>query len=133
VILLGDAPYYTRFGFSAQKTASWSLPVRSSATGCSRSSCVRARSMAPGHDRACRVFREKPDSTRESAATRALCALIDAMTANPPVARDAGNPRSQTITAILVALITLMIVRDILVRRWGPATPANSDVTHHFP
>jgi predicted N-acetyltransferase YhbS len=26
VILLGDAPYYSRFGFSAQKTAELSLP-----------------------------------------------------------------------------------------------------------
>jgi len=44
VILLGDAPYYARFGFSNRKTCR----ARSSATGCSASSLAKARSMAPG-------------------------------------------------------------------------------------
>jgi hypothetical protein len=54
------------------------------------------------------------------------------MTTEPAIARDAPNPRSRTITTILVTLITLMIVRDILVRRWGTAAPPASDVTQHF-
>jgi len=33
------------------------------------------------------------------------------------------------ITAILMILIAVMIVRDIFVRRWGAAAPAASDVT----
>ena len=48
VILLGDAPYYARFGFSAARPASCRCPARSSATACSASNCARARSTAPG-------------------------------------------------------------------------------------
>jgi predicted N-acetyltransferase YhbS len=48
VILLGDAAYYTRFGFSAAKPASCRCPARSSATACSGSNCAQARSTAPG-------------------------------------------------------------------------------------
>jgi predicted N-acetyltransferase YhbS len=48
VILLGDAPYYARFGFSGQKTGELALRVRSSATACSALSCARARSTALG-------------------------------------------------------------------------------------
>ena len=48
VILLGDAPYYARFGFSAlARPANYRCPVRSSATGCSGSNCARALSTAP--------------------------------------------------------------------------------------
>jgi hypothetical protein len=53
------------------------------------------------------------------------------MTADPALAREAPNPRARTVTTILVTLITLMIVRDILVRRWATATPSASDVTQH--
>ena len=52
VILLGDAPYYARFGFSVSRPASCRCPARSNATGCSASNCARPRSTAPGHDRA---------------------------------------------------------------------------------
>ena len=48
VILLGDAPYYARFGFSPQRPASSRCPARSSATACSASSLPKARSTAPG-------------------------------------------------------------------------------------
>ena len=47
VILLGDAPYYARFGFSAQKTGLLTLPAHSSASACLASSSPRARSPAP--------------------------------------------------------------------------------------
>ena len=53
------------------------------------------------------------------------------MTADRATTRDAPYLRARTITAILVSLIALMIVRDILVRRWGTATPPASDVTQH--
>jgi hypothetical protein len=39
-----------------------------------------------------------------------------------------AHPRFRSvITTVLLIMITVMIVRDILVRRWGAATPA-SDV-----
>jgi hypothetical protein len=51
------------------------------------------------------------------------------MAANQPITRDLPNPRGRTITTILVILIAFMIVRDIFVRRWGPATPPAAGVT----
>jgi hypothetical protein len=33
------------------------------------------------------------------------------------------------ITTILLIMISVMIIRDIFVRRWGAATPPASDVT----
>jgi hypothetical protein len=41
-------------------------------------------------------------------------------------------PRSRVrglVTTILLIMISVMIVRDILVRRWGAAPPPASDVT----
>jgi hypothetical protein len=47
-----------------------------------------------------------------------------------PAPGDAARPRFRGIvTTLLVIMIAVMIVRDILVRRWGPATPPASDVT----
>jgi hypothetical protein len=47
---------------------------------------------------------------------------------NPP--EDAPRPRLRgLITTILFILISVMIVRDILVRRWSTAPPPASDVT----
>jgi hypothetical protein len=51
------------------------------------------------------------------------------MVQSQPTKRDTANPRGRTITMILVILIAVMIVRDIFVRRWGPATPPASDLT----
>ena len=49
VILLGDAPYYARFGFSAEKTGELMLPGPfERERACSPLSCARARSTAPG-------------------------------------------------------------------------------------
>ena len=43
---------------------------------------------------------------------------------------DAARPRLRgIITTILLILISIMIVRDIFVRRWGAAPPPASDVT----
>ena len=42
---------------------------------------------------------------------------------------DAARPRLRgVITTILLILISIMIVRDIFVRRWGGSAPAASDV-----
>ncbi len=44
--------------------------------------------------------------------------------------REAARPRLRRfITTILMILISVMIVRDIFVRRWAAATPPVSDVT----
>ena len=44
---------------------------------------------------------------------------------------DAARPRLRgVITTILLILISIMIVRDIFVRRWSAAPPPASDVTH---
>jgi hypothetical protein len=48
-----------------------------------------------------------------------------------PAPNDAARSRVRSvITTILLIMISVMIVRDILVRRWSAAMPAASDVTH---
>ena len=43
---------------------------------------------------------------------------------------DAARPRLRSlVTTILFVLISVMIVRDILVRRWSATPPPASDVT----
>jgi hypothetical protein len=54
------------------------------------------------------------------------------MAHDQPIPRDTANPRGRTIRSILVVLIAVMIVRDIFVRRWAPATPPASDVTQRY-
>jgi hypothetical protein len=51
------------------------------------------------------------------------------MADHPPTTRDTPNPRARIITTILVIMIAVMIVKDIFVRRWGPAAPPSSDVS----
>jgi hypothetical protein len=52
------------------------------------------------------------------------------MSESLPQPRDAARPRLRGfITTILMILISVMIVRDIFVRRWNSVTPAASDVT----
>jgi hypothetical protein len=47
-----------------------------------------------------------------------------------PAPYDGTRPRVRSaITTVLLIMISVMIVRDIFVRRWGAATPAASDVT----
>ena len=52
---------------------------------------------------------------------------------NRAIARAAARPRFRsTITTIMLILMTVMIVRDILVRRWGSPQPSR-DVTQRLP
>jgi len=52
------------------------------------------------------------------------------MSESLPTPRDAARSRVRSIiTTILMIMISVMIVRDIFVRRWGSATPPASDVT----
>jgi hypothetical protein len=47
-----------------------------------------------------------------------------------PLIRGAARPRLRSIVTTLVLLmISIMIVRDILVRRWSASPPSPSDVT----
>ena len=47
-----------------------------------------------------------------------------------PEPADAPRPRFRgLVTTILFVLISVMIVRDILVRRWSAAPPPATDVT----
>ena len=52
---------------------------------------------------------------------------------NPATAREAARPRFRNaITTIMLILMTVMILRDILVRRLG-SPPASPDVTRRLP
>lgn len=47
------------------------------------------------------------------------------MQKNRAITRVAVRPRFRnTVTTIMLVLMTVMIVRDILVRRWGSPSPA---------
>jgi hypothetical protein len=49
------------------------------------------------------------------------------------IARVAERPRFRsTVTTIMLVLMTVMIVRDIFVRRWG-SPPPSPDVTRRLP
>ena len=55
------------------------------------------------------------------------------MAKNRAVARAAERPRFRnTATTIMLILMTVMVVRDILVRRWT-AAPSAPDVTRRLP
>jgi hypothetical protein len=50
-----------------------------------------------------------------------------------PTTRDAARPRLRSIvTTIVLLMISIMIVRDILVRRWSAAPPSSSNMTERF-
>lgn len=52
------------------------------------------------------------------------------MSVSLPTPRDAARSRLRSaITTILMIMISVMIVRDILVRRWGSPPPPASDLT----
>ena len=56
------------------------------------------------------------------------------MTQSLPARHDGARPRFRgAITTLLMLLLGLMIVRDILIRRWGAAPPPSSDVTRRIP
>jgi hypothetical protein len=52
------------------------------------------------------------------------------MSTSLPAPRDAARSRIRSaVSTLLLIVIAVMIVRDVLVRRWGTATPPASDVT----
>jgi len=52
------------------------------------------------------------------------------MSESLPQPRDAARSRVRSlITTVLMIMISVMIIRDIFVRRWGAPTTAASDVT----
>jgi hypothetical protein len=56
------------------------------------------------------------------------------MTESLRTRNDAARPRLRSIiSTVLLVLISVMIVRDILLRRWGAPTPPSSDVTLRAP
>ena len=51
------------------------------------------------------------------------------MPESPPKPDPGARPRFRTvITTVLLIMISVMIVRDILVRRWGGSAPPAADV-----
>jgi hypothetical protein len=55
------------------------------------------------------------------------------MPKNRAIARVAVRPRFRnTVTTVMLILMTMMIVRDIIVRRWGSPSPS-PDVTRRLP
>jgi hypothetical protein len=55
------------------------------------------------------------------------------MPKNRAIARVAARPRFRSaVTTIMLILMTVMIVRDIIVRRWA-ATPPSPDMTRRLP
>jgi len=55
------------------------------------------------------------------------------MTKNRAIARVAVRQRLRsTVTTIMLILMTMMILRDIIVRRWG-SSPSSPDVTRRLP
>jgi hypothetical protein len=55
------------------------------------------------------------------------------MPKNRAIARVAARPRFRSaVTTIMLILMTVMIVRDIIIRRWG-SPPPSPDVTRHLP
>jgi hypothetical protein len=52
------------------------------------------------------------------------------MPENLQATEDVARPRlRRAVTTILFILISVMIVRDILVRRWGSSPPPPTDIT----
>ena len=51
------------------------------------------------------------------------------MPETPPEKGAGARPRFRTvITTVLLIMISVMIVRDLLVRRWGGSTPPAADI-----
>jgi hypothetical protein len=56
------------------------------------------------------------------------------MPENLTTKRDAAPSRLRSaVSTILLIMLSVMILRDILVRRWGSAAPARPDVTQRSP
>src|SRR5262249_47340169 len=136
VILLGDAPYYARFGFSAQKTGELLLP------GPFERERLLALELAEGAlDGAWGMIAAQGAPAPKARAARAKKALQPvlgawggAMSQALPAPRDGVRPRFRgTITTLLMVMLAVMIVRDIFVRRWSSAPLPSSDVTRRVP
>jgi hypothetical protein len=53
------------------------------------------------------------------------------MSENPSARHDAAPSRLRSIiSTVLLLMLVVMIVRDILVRRWGSAPPSPPNVTY---
>ena len=124
VILLGDAPYYARFGFSAAKTGELSLPgafERDRLLGLElrEGALDGAWGMIAADRRAAAENKGKP---RQEGAARAARGVRPCR--RPfPTRRRRALARPQRRHHVLLIMISVMIVRDIFVRRWGAATP----------
>ena len=56
------------------------------------------------------------------------------MIKNQPATRAVAPTRFRgLVTAMLVMALSLLIVRDIIIRRWGSPTPPSPDVTQRLP
>jgi hypothetical protein len=53
---------------------------------------------------------------------------------NRPAARRTSNPRARSvIPTIVLIMLAVMIVRDLLVRRWSATAQSRADVTQRLP
>ncbi len=128
MILLGDAPYYARFGFTAAKTGELSLPGAVRARAAARPRARRGAldgawgMIAP----AGAPLRPKDQAQPAPGRHRSPCRTrrkAGAMAENLPVI-DGARPRWRgLVTTVMLVLISVMIVRDILIRRWTGAAP----------
>ena len=132
VILLGDAPYYARFGFSAAKTGELSLPgpfERDRLLGLElrEGALDGAWGMIAPTGAPLPKPKAEPGKPRQEGTARAARGLMPCRRALP--SRPGARPRFRSvITTVLLIMISVMIVRDLLVRRWGGAAPPASDV-----
>ena len=132
VILLGDAPYYARFGFSADKTGDLSLPgpferdrllgleLRQGGLDSARGLIAPSGALLP-----------RPKAARTSGTRNSCRRRPEGLMSKPPVPpRDAARPRLRNvISTVLLIMLSILIIRDVLVRRWDSATPERTDVT----
>ena len=125
VILLGDAPYYARFGFSAAKTGELSLPGPFE-----RDRLLGLELREGALDGAWGMIAPTGAPLPKTQGSRARKALLRAarLSLMPcrrtfPSQRCARPRFRSVITTILLIMISVMIVRDIFVRRWGSAAP----------
>ena len=124
-------PITQRFGFSAEKTGELQLPG-----AFERERLLGLEFEAGALDGAWGMIvptgasLPKPKAVRAPKALRAAAAVARRDHAEEPCHRARGpRPRFRnTVTTIMLVLMTVLIVRDILVRRWGSPPPA-PDVT----
>ena len=60
--------------------------------------------------------------------------MIVIMRKNQPTARAIARPRFHSIvTTLLLMALSVLILKDIIIRRWGLVTPPSADVTQRLP